>query len=273
MSARVSLVLVAALLASTLGGPDPAAARAPAPASAPSAAAPQLRVGTFNLDRDRAFPAWRRAVVTFRREVDVAGFQEVSSRAKRRFLAAGARWGYYGSTPGPDENPVVWDRRDLRGIGARAVRIAPSSYATLVRLRHRATGERYAVLNVHLVWGTSAAVDRLRLAQVRGLARAAERQRAAGYRVLALGDFNIDHRADRRTRRPGLPARALGAVGLVSAWESGLPLRGTGSSTLGAGFVDNVWSTRRARSVRALQRVSGGQHHPVIARYALPTRR
>lgn len=251
-------VAVACLLVALLV-PAPAAAEGPDP----------LRVGTFNLDRDRGLDAWRRAVVAFRRGVDVAGLQEVGSPAKHRFLSDD-RWGAYGR----GEDPVVWDRRDFRADGGRRVRIAPASYATVVRLRHRASGAPYAVLNVHLVWGHTSAVQRLRLAQVRGLARAAAAERARGARVLVVGDFNIDHAVDRRQRRPGLPVRRLGAVGLVPAWDARdrLP-RADGSSTLGAGYIDHVWSTTPALGVRAWQHVSGGQHHPVVATYRPPTPR
>ena len=247
-------VAIACLLVA-LPAPAPAAAEEPDP----------LRVGTFNIDRDRGLDAWRRAVVAFRRGVDVGGLQEVSGPVKRGFLAD-RRWGAYGR----GEDPVMWDRRDFRGTGGRSVRIAPASYATVARLRHRATGAPYAVVNVHLVWGTTQAVQRLRLAQVRGLARAAADERATGARVLVVGDFNVDHAVDRRSRRPGLPVRRLGAVGLVAAWDvrDRLP-RAEGSSTLGAGYIDQVWSTPPALRVRAWQHVSGGQHHPVVAAYAV----
>lgn len=265
MPVLASLV-AGACLAATLVAPAPSAADE----------APVVRAGSFNLDRDRDFDRWRGAVVRFRRQVDVAGLQEVSTRAKRRYLAAPDRWGYFGATPGPDENPVIWDRRDFRATGTRSARIARGAFATVVRLRHRGTGAPYAVLNVHLVWGSGPAAHRARVAQLRGLARVARHERAAGARVLVVGDFNVDHRVDRRQRRPGLPVRRLGSVGLISAWESAVPLRrGEGSSTLGAGFIDNVWAAASARSMRALRRLSGGQHHPVVATYAVgePTRR
>lgn len=245
----------------------------------------QLRVGSFNIDRDRGLVAWRRAVREFRAEVDVAGLQEVSSADRRRFLVD-TRWAAYGATPGPDENPVIWDRRDFRRLSAGAVRIAgrqgslPASYATVVRLVHRATGQRYAVLNVHLLWGGvrdgrkvpgQHARYRYYVSQVRGLARAVEREQGrAGTRVLVVGDFNVDHQDDRRIRHPGLPTARLGAVGLVSAWDSRdrLPASG-GTSTMRAGYIDNVWAAAPARSVRSLRDVTGGQHRPVVATYAV----
>jgi endonuclease/exonuclease/phosphatase family metal-dependent hydrolase len=256
-------------------------------APAATAADDQVRVGSFNVDRGRGLPAWRRAVRELRSQVDVAGLQEVSSAAKRRFLASG-RWGAFGATPGPDENPVVWDRADFHRVGAEAVRIAgrqgrlPASYATVVQLDQRATGQRYAVLNVHLVWGAVEdgrkvpghhARYRYYVAQVRGLARAVAGERRLGVsRVLVVGDFNVDHRHDRRLRHRALPAAMLGEVGLVSAWDSRgeLPARG-GTSTMGAGYIDNVWSSDPARAVRTLRGVSGGQHHPVVATYGATT--
>ncbi|MFC6344059.1 hypothetical protein ACFP8W_18915, partial [Nocardioides hankookensis] len=214
--------------------------------------------------------------------VDVAGMQEVTSVAKRRYLLRG-RWEAYGTTPGPDENPVIWDGTVFRKVGAQAVRIAgkqgrlPAAYATVVRLVHRASGERYSVLNVHLVYGAvangrpvpgQAARYRYYVAEVRGLARVvALEQRRAGTRVLVVGDFNDDHVGDREVRNANLPVVRLGARGLVSAWDSveDLPEDG-GTSTVGAGYIDNVWSEQDALSVRTLA-VSGGQHHPVIATY------
>ncbi|GAA4741019.1 hypothetical protein GCM10023350_26960 [Nocardioides endophyticus] len=247
-----------------------------------SAADDQVRVGSFNIDRDRGLQSWRGAVRKLRREVDVAGLQEVSSAAKRRFLASGD-WGSYGRTPGRDENPVIWDRAEFSKVGGRAARIAdrqgrlPASYATVVRLEHRESGQRYAVLNVHLIWGAvedgrkvpgHRARYRYYVAQVRGLARAvADEQLKGGAEVLVVGDFNGDHAADRVARHDDLPAVRLGAHGLVSAWDSRADLpEGGGSSTVGAGYIDNVWSRQQAASVRAL-RLSGGQHHPVVATY------
>lgn len=249
-------VALALLLLALLAPAAPAVADRPEP----------VRVGTFNIDRDRGFAAWRRAVTIFRRGVDVAGLQEVSSSAKRAFLSSD-RWGAYGR----GEDPVIWDRRDFRVSDGRRVRIAAASHATVVRLSHRATGAPYAVLNVHLVWGHTPSARRLRHEQLRGLARVAAAERSAGARVLVVGDFNVDHAVDRRQRRPGLPVHRLGAIGLISAWDTRdrLP-RAQGSSTLGAGYIDNVWSTARALRARAWQHVSGGQHHPVVATYAAP---
>jgi endonuclease/exonuclease/phosphatase family metal-dependent hydrolase len=249
----------------------------PAARADPEPAPVVLRVGTFNVDRDRGFATWRRTIVRFRQHVDVAGLQEVNTAEKRRFLAAGDRWGYYARTPGADDNPVIWDRRDFRRTGAGSVRIAgrlgssAASYATLVRLVHRGSGQRYAVLNVHLTWGHRPGPSLRRSAQLAGLARAARREEAAGRRVLVVGDFNVDYRHERRDRRAGYPTRSLRPVGLVSAWRSGRLRPGGGSSTLGAGYIDQVWAQARASDVRAIRTLSGGQHHPVVARYVVPT--
>lgn len=250
------VAVVVCLLLALLAPAGPVAAERPEP----------LRVGTFNIDRDRGFDAWRRAVVAFRSGVDVAGLQEVDSAVRRAFLSTD-RWGSYGR----GEDPVIWDRRDFRVLSGRGVPIARDSRATVVRLSHRSTGASYAVVNVHLVWGHTPSVRRLRHEQLRGLARVAAAEQAAGARVLVVGDFNVDHAVDRRQRRPGMPVRRLGAVGLVSAWDTRERLpRADGSSTLGAGYIDQVWAATPARRVRAWQHVSGGQHHPVVATYPAP---
>ena len=233
-----------------------------------------IRVGTFNVDRDRGYDAWRRTVVAFRGHVDVAGLQEVDTARKRHFLSAGGRWGAYARTPGRDDNPVVWDRHVFRRTGAGAVRIdgrRGSSYATLVRLVHRRTGTPYAVLNVHLAWGHGPAQRLHRREQLAGLARAAGREEAAGRVVLVVGDFNVNHRNEQRDGRSGSPSRRLRPAGLVSAWESERLRPDGGSSTRGAGYIDQVWAPARARGVRVLRGLSGGQHHPVVARYVVPT--
>lgn len=253
------------------------------PAAATAAPSDQVRVGSFNIDRPRAFDRWRGAVRALQREVDVAGLQEVSTDAKRRFLTRQG-WNAHGTTPGPDENPVIWRREEFRREGARAARLVgpqeglPASYATVVRLEQRSTGQAWSVLNVHLVW--DAVQDgrkvpgrhvryRYYVAQVRGLVRAVEReQRRDATRVLVVGDFNNDHADDRRLLRPGLAAKELGDVGLVSAWDVRDELApGGGTSTLGAGYIDNVWSGGPATRVRTLLGVTGGQHHPVVAAY------
>ncbi|KQW48656.1 hypothetical protein ASC77_07915 [Nocardioides sp. Root1257] len=267
LAAALALLVVAGLPAA------PAAARADDP----------LRVGSFNIDKGQPLAPWKRKVHALRAEVDVAGLQEVSTAAKRRFLVASPGWGVFGATPGPDQNPVIWDGTVFRRAGAQAVRIAgkqgrfPAAYATVVRLVHRTTGQRYSVLNVHLVYGAvadgrripgQAARYRYYVAEVRGLARAVAReQRRTGTTVLVVGDFNDDHVGDREVRNADLPVVRLGARDLVSAWDSADVLREDGgTSTVGAGYIDNVWAEREALSVRALA-MSGGQHHPVVATY------
>lgn len=242
-----------------------------------------LRVGTFNIDKGQRLAPWTRKVRALRAEVDVAGLQEVSTAAKRRFLAADPEWGVVGATPGPDENPVIWDEDVFDLAGSRAALIAPAqggrpaSYATVVRLVHRATGEHYSVLSVHLVFGVVVRGRPVRddprryryyVDQVRGLTRAVAQEAArTGTHVLVVGDFNTDHHWDRVVRNRALPAARLGGRGLVSAWDvrDRLPTRG-GTSTVGGGYIDNVWADRDALSVRTLA-VSGGQHHPVVATY------
>ena len=88
-----------------------------------------------------------------------------------------------------------------------------------------------------------------------------------GTHVLVVGDFNTDHHWDRVARNRALPVARLGGRGLVSAWDvrDRLPARG-GTSTVGAGYIDNVWAEQDALSVRTLA-MSGGQHHPVVATY------
>ncbi|WP_028644737.1 endonuclease/exonuclease/phosphatase family protein [Nocardioides sp. URHA0020] len=283
-AALATLVRVVLLASLTLGAP--VAVHTPASAAS-GGSRDQLRVGSFNIDRGRSLATWRRTVREFRSHVDVAGLQEVTSADKRRFLADSAGWGVYARSPGRDENPVIWDRSELRLVGARSARIAhrhgglPASYATVVRLVHRASGRQYAVLNVHLAWGGVAHGRRVPgrpgryhyyVAQVRGLARAVEReQRRQGVTVLVVGDFNVDHRDDRRIRARNLPMARLHDVGLRSAWDIRRRLPRGGTSTVGAGYIDNIWSDERARRVRTVGRLSGGQHHPVIARYVVPT--
>lgn len=265
-------------------------------AGAPARAADGgLSVGTFNIDAAQKVKVWKRAVTKFRRDVQVAGLQEVSSDTKRSFLRRSRGWDSYApQAPKVQQNPVIWRTGVFDRVSARAARIAkgrhvghekagmpayrPASWATVVRLRDRTTGGLLSVVNVHLVAGgvnggkairSNRKLYRLYLDQVQGLARVVRTERGwADARVVVTGDFNDNYVADRTHRHAKLVYRQLVKAGYVSAWESRKELKPRhGSTTAGGSYLDNVWATTGARSITVNRTINVSQHFPVVARY------
>lgn len=252
---------------------------------------PSMTIGTYNLRAGMGMRKFKDGVRSLRRHVGVAGLQEIGSNRRRHHLTRIKGWGYFRPRT-IQQNPVIWNRDRFRLIKAKGHRIAKSrhlrgqlpgakrrkkdSTATVVRLRHRASGRKISVINVHLVhgavkggrpWPNRPAVFDLFRDQVRGLVRAVRHERRWG-RVFVVGDFNVGYRADRHVALPKLPYRQLSRLKLNSMWQGTRYLRhhrGTRNDAL----IDQVWSKVKPQRVRILRFVRPSDHFPAIATYRL----
>jgi exonuclease III len=260
----------------------------PAVAAAADTAVP-VRVGSYNIRSAVGLNDFTRAFSAFRPRIDVAGLQEIGLNAKNTYLKSQSGWGYY-RPPQLQQNPVVWDTGVFTEVGAYGIKLADAAdlgreksghdefhkadFATVVHLRHRATGQLVSVVNVHLLSGAMSAgrprPDRpLRVAfykeQVRNLATALEDEKRFG-QVFVLGDFNIGYAADARWQRRGLPYKRLTRHGLQAMWRT----CGTdGRGTHGPQYIDQVWSQQPADSCDVAYDITQSDHYPVIGHYSL----
>jgi endonuclease/exonuclease/phosphatase (EEP) superfamily protein YafD len=237
---------------------------------------------------------FRHGVTSLRRHVGVAGLQEIGSNRRRHYLASIRGWGYYRPRY-IQQNPVIWNRSRFRLVRAHGDRIARSrhlrgqlpgatrrkkdSTATVVRLRHLASGRRISVINVHLVhgavkggkpWPHRPAVFNLFRNQVAGLVQAVKRERRWG-RVFVTGDFNVGYRADQHFALPRLPYRRLSRQRLDAVWQGTGYLR-RGEGTHSDALIDQIWSGSGPSNVRILRWVRPSDHFPVVATYRIPRR-
>jgi len=253
---------------------------------------PRLTIGTYNLRAGMGMRKFRNGVTSLRRHVGVAGLQEIGSNRRRHYLTSLQGWGYY-RPHYIQQNPVIWDRDRFRLVRAHGDRIARSrhlrgqlpgatrrkkdSTATVVRLRHLASGRRISVVNVHLVhgavkggkpWPHRPAVFNLFRNQVAGLVDTVRRERRFG-RVFVTGDFNVGYRADQHFALPRLPYRRLTRQRLNAVWHGTGYLR-RGEGTHSDALIDQIWSGRGPTRVRILRWVRPSDHFPVVATYRIP---
>ena len=254
-----------------------------------------LRIGTYNLRAGMGMKKFRHGVRAIRRHAGVIGLQEIGANRRRHFLAASKRWGYFRPRY-IQQNPVIWDRSRFHKVKAHGHRIAKSrrlngqlpgprkrkkhSTATVVRLRHEASGRRLSVVNVHLVhgavkggkpWPGRPRVFGLYVDQVRGLVRTVRKERRWG-RVFVVGDFNVGYRADERNRLAKLPFRRLKRLHLNSMWQGTRYVR-RHQGTRRDALIDQIWSKRTAKRARILRRIKPSDHYPAVATYKLRSAR
>lgn len=254
----------------------------------------QLRIGTFNVISRASTDTFAAAVGQVKPAVDVLGLQEVGMNSKNWWLRSDETWGYY-RPPALQQNPVIWDESQFDFVSGTGVLLSEATsvegltgygeepktanWATVVRLRHLASGQVISFINVHLVAyairGGSFIPERPRAAalyrtQLRALVAAVAAEARTSSAVYVLGDFNAGYREDIRTHRRNLPVRQLGAIGFHSMWErSDLLGRRLGTHDNGA-LIDQVWSPTAALSTQIMTWVQGSDHRPAIATYAVP---
>ena len=266
------------------------AAAAPAPRVA--AVDQALRIGTYNIRAGVSQAEFEGAVSAVKPQVDVLGLQEIGATDRGTYLAADSTWGYY-RPPALQQNPILWDRALFDFAGAKGYLIAEKrdlggehsgdeakgdSWATVVRLVQRATGQQLSFVNVHLVRGAVKgglpAPDRPKLFrlytdQVSGTVAAIKAERAVSDEVFVLGDFNVGWEADFKRKHKKLPFKRFKGINLRSMWQ-GSPLLPKSYGTHNDALIDQVWSTRDSSSEAILRGIKASDHWPAVATYQLP---
>jgi hypothetical protein len=289
----VGIVLAAGLVSAPPVADARPAGQATAPAGAAAASDPtRLRIGSYNIRAGVDLADFKRGIDALKPEVDVAGLQEIGSNDRNKYLRSDHDWGYYRPVQ-LQQNPVIWDRSLFDFLGARGYKIAEKrdlhgehtgdeakgdSYATVVRLRHRPSGQRISFVNVHLVRGAVKGgrpakgkphLFELYVDQVAGLIRAVKEERDHADRVYALGDFNVGYKADAKWRNKKLPFRKFKAIGYRSMWKQSPYLRksfGTHNDAL----IDQVWNPADSVDETILRRITVSDHRPAVATYRMP---
>ena len=255
-----------------------------------------MRVGSYNIRAGVSTATFQDAVQAVAGISDVAGLQEVNSRAKESVLGQLSGWDYYrpyrapGVTVAGEQSPVIWRSSRFTKVGARAVVIAPradvensagyvnKSFATVVHLRDRSTGANLSVINVHLVPGAVIngratphkpklfAVYKTSVANLRALA-GSERSFGAVY---VMGDFNVGWVADKRVHLAGLPfAQFWSKLSMRSMWATERPAGGTGSHVGSPSLIDQVYAAHKAASAKVDYSTTYSDHYPVVATYTV----
>jgi endonuclease/exonuclease/phosphatase (EEP) superfamily protein YafD len=265
-----------------------------APAAQASPTDPtQLRVGTFNVISRASTDTFATAVSQVKPQVDVLGLQEVGMNSKNWWLRSDDAWGYY-RPPALQQNPVIWDESQFDFVSGTGVLLSDATsvegttgygeeaktanWATVVRLRHLASGQVVSFVNVHLVAyairGGRFIAERPRAAalyrtQLRALVAAVAAESLTSSAVYVLGDFNAGYREDVRTHRRNLPVRQLGAIGFHSMWEQSPLLRRRLGTHDNGSLIDQVWSPSAPVSTQIMSWVQGSDHRPAVATYAV----
>jgi endonuclease/exonuclease/phosphatase family metal-dependent hydrolase len=251
-----------------------------------------VRVATYNIHNDLGYSAARSAVRRLVPKADVIGLQEFYSPLRVPILAELATDGWQFWKPaliGAD--PVLYDADVFSFLSGQAVEMTPGltvenpksfyrtmyarpTYATVVRLVHKPTGQRVTVVNAHLIARATKdgrpfrKVPRRVYAFKQGMAAVAsavarERQSAT---VFAVGDWNVHYNFDARERVGAFPFRQFKRQGMQSVWKSKRPLKPTINDK---GVIDGVWAATRPDSAKVLGRFPESDHRPVLSVYRL----
>jgi endonuclease/exonuclease/phosphatase family metal-dependent hydrolase len=287
-------------LAKILGG-DPCDSPAPTPAY-PEAST--VKIASFNIRAGTTTQDFSQGVHGLLPKADIIGLQETNTKDKAMVLAnlASQGWDFYrqyrtdiSAHPhqgGTEQQPVLW-RSDrftctyagpalLSGIyllhGEKpAFDDDRTHYFTLVHLVDNVTGQRIAIINIHLIPGVISSG-----LPVRGIPRhwdlyqkqltnvIAEAQREQGWgTVYVLGDFNSGYLQDVAHDHKGLPYRSFRAIGYKSMWATETPASGRGSRQ--HALIDQVYTARKAKKAHVVFSLRGySDHKPVVAQYSLP---
>ena len=270
----------------------PADASAPSAPSAAGAATQPLRIGSYNIRAGVAQADFEAAVTAFKPMADVFGLQEIGATDRGTFLGSDSAWGHY-RPPALQQNPILWDRSKFDFVGAQGYMIAKErdlhgehsgdgdkgdSWATIVRLVQRSSGQQLSFINVHLVRGAikggQPAPDKpnlfqLYVDQLTGTLAAVKQERALSDTVYVLGDFNIGWEADFKRQNRKLPYKRFKAIGFRSMWQ-GSPLLPKPYGTHQDALIDQVWTVADSTSEVIVRDLKASDHSPTVATYAVP---
>lgn len=263
---------------------------APSSSRATTVGPSSLRLGTYNIRSGVSVADFKKAVDAMKPRADLIGFQELGRNEKNAYLKADHDWGYY-RPPATQQNPVIW-RRDLfdvvssRGYlltqardlgGELGAADETDNWATVVRLRERASGQVFSYINVHFVHGAVQAgkptpgrprTFALYVDQVKAAAEVVKAERAVSPTVYIGGDFNIGYKADDKVRDKRLPYRRFTALGMTSIWK-GSPYLEAKKGTHADALIDQIWTTAAPASVHIERDITESDHVPAAATYDL----
>jgi endonuclease/exonuclease/phosphatase (EEP) superfamily protein YafD len=269
-----------------------------------------VRIVTYNARHDVRPATTVREVSSLARRSDIITLQEMSSGQKRAGIRRAlvscreCRWGAYMPQPAvPGGTPILFRKRQYRliGSGTRQVSDAtrvgaggagPSTvrakYINFVRLVERRTGRTVWVANNHTVasvQGDGGRPNRKHDARLRlyrehmtGLTAMVQRFRGEGGLVFVTGDFNVNHRTDRRAQARMFPYATMRAVGMRASYVPlGQPARGTHVLANGRGdrLIDYVHHLPRPGLVpreQAILRGYASDHRPLRVTYRIGAR-
>ncbi|MDF1605748.1 endonuclease/exonuclease/phosphatase family protein [Nocardioides sp. YIM 152315] len=304
MHRAATRVLAAAVLAlsALVATSASTGAATPAPAHARKFDPLQVRVGTYNVISRATVDTFQKVVTQLKGAapgpspyVDVLGLQEIGMNDKNKWLIADADWGYY-RPPQLQQNPVIWDRRQLDFVSGRGVKLSDGhtiegrngggpeaktpNWATVVRLFHRASGQQLSFINVHLLTGTVKGgkfvpgrpeAKKMYRRQLRKAISTARYEQRKSDQVYVLGDFNSGYEEDIREHKKQLPVRQFKKrLDFTSMWASSPLLRkkyGTHSNAL----IDQIWNSSSPVATQILRNIKGSDHRPAVGTYQLPT--
>lgn len=271
----------------------------------------QIRIVTYNARHDVRAAKTVAEVRSLARTADILTLQELSSGTKRagirRSLVScrGCRWGaHMPQAAVPGGTPILFRKRQYRleragtrqvseptrvGAGGAGPSTVRAKYINFVRLTERRTGRTVWVLNNHTVasvQGDQGRPHRGRPARLRlyrqhmaGLTALVERFRRKGGLIFVTGDFNVNHRTDRRAQARMFPYAIMRSVGMRASYVPlGQPARGTHVLANGRGdrLIDYVHFLPRARLWPRAQKILGGyasDHRPLLVQYEVRARR
>src|SRR3954447_19066783 len=114
----VPAVLAASALA-TVAVPAATAGHASPPARSTT---PHMRVGTYNFEAFKPMKAFVPAMKKFKKQVDVAGLQEMGMTSRAKWLLKDHSRGYFPPPP-PPEDPIIRGRLAVGLVNAKGIKI------------------------------------------------------------------------------------------------------------------------------------------------------
>jgi endonuclease/exonuclease/phosphatase (EEP) superfamily protein YafD len=299
------LLMVGALAGTAALAPAPAPS--PAVVAAAATPAPQgLQIATYNI---KGALSTTQTVTDLRKlsaaGADVMALQEMGSRPRRDAVAAalvncaGCQYDAFMPTvSGQSEVPILyrWSKFRLEESGATQVSVptyvgapgaGPSTmnakYVTWVKLRQRATGQLFYVLNNHTVptvqapTGGSNPAFPVRLSLYRqhmtGLKALVTQVKATGAAVFVTGDLNVSYRRDKVVQDRIFPYYNLRQVGVRASYDAlGEPVLGThvldnGNATRVIDYVDYLVHPKVTPVKQSVLLGYASDHRPVMVRF------
>ncbi len=229
---------------------------------------------------------------TLLKTADVVGLQEVHTAAQRNNIRNLIESDKYAVSPkahtnndsgsGVESYPIVWREKEfVRTAEGTTGQVSPSldglrpRYITWVKLKQRATGKQFYVVNTHMVrdvdsngsLSSKKANVKAYTGHMEKLVNLVKKLQKDNVPIFVTGDFAMDYRKD--TGKVGVfPKAALGAIGVKSSWQlTNLEGISSKAKTYGSGsrLIDYVfaWNVVPKSTSIGKSRL-GSDHNPVF---------